>query len=80
MHDPELARLASVTEAPAARPMLVLAGADDGCIPPAMFADARRGLAAGSRVEVVPNAGHFMHLEQPDLVAELALQWFRGGS
>src|SRR6266511_1548756 len=78
--DPQLAPLATTTEAPAARPMLVLAGADDGCIPPAMFADARRGLAAGSRVEVVPDAGHFMHLEQPDRVAGLVLEWFRDGS
>jgi pimeloyl-ACP methyl ester carboxylesterase len=60
--------------------MLVLAGADDGCIAPAMFADARRGLATGSRVEMVPDAGHFMHLEQPDVVAELVLEWFRRGS
>jgi pimeloyl-ACP methyl ester carboxylesterase len=57
LHDPQLAPPATTTEAPAVRPMLVLAGADDGCIPPAMFADARRGLAAGSRVEVVPDAG-----------------------
>ncbi len=76
LHDPQLAPLATTTEAPAALPMLVLAGADDGCIPPAMFADARRGLAAGSRVDVVPDAGHFMHLEQPDVVAGLVLEWF----
>jgi pimeloyl-ACP methyl ester carboxylesterase len=80
LHDPTLASLATRTEAPAPLPMLVLAGADDGCIPPAMFADAQRGLAAGSRVEVVPDAGHFMHLEQPDLVARLVLDWFRDSS
>jgi pimeloyl-ACP methyl ester carboxylesterase len=79
LHDPALARLATTTEAPAALPMLVLAGADDGCIPPAMFDDAERGLAAGSRVEVVPDAGHFLHLEQPDLVAGLVLEWLRDG-
>ena len=76
LHDPELAALAAVTEAPAAAPMLVLAGADDGCIPPSMFADAQRGLAAGSRVEVVPGAGHFLHLERADAVAGLVLDWF----
>lgn len=80
LHDPDLAPLAATTEAPAARPMLVLAGADDGCIPPAMFAGARHGLAAGSRVDVVPGAGHFLHLEQPDLVAGLVLDWCRDGS
>lgn len=80
LHDPQLAPLATTTEAPAALPMLVLAGADDGCIPPAMFVDAQRGLAAGSQVEVVPDAGHFVHLEQPDLVARLVLDWFQHDS
>jgi pimeloyl-ACP methyl ester carboxylesterase len=28
-------------------------------------------------VELVPDAGHFIHLEQPDLVAGLVLEWFR---
>jgi pimeloyl-ACP methyl ester carboxylesterase len=76
LQDPQLASLATTTEAPASLPMLVLAGADDGLVPPGVFADAQRGLAAGSRVEVVPDAGHFMHLEQPDKVARLALEWF----
>jgi hypothetical protein len=43
LHEPELASLAATTERVASLPMLVLAGADDGCIPPALFADARRG-------------------------------------
>ena len=77
LHDPELAALVATAEAPAAAPMLVLSGADDGCIPPAAFTDAERGLAPGSRVQVVPDAGHFLHLEQPDLVADLVLDWFR---
>lgn len=79
VHDPRLAGLATTSEAPASRRMLVLAGADDGCIPPTMYADAQRGLATGSRVYVVPAAGHFMHLEQPDAVARLVLDWFAGG-
>ncbi len=80
LHDPELAPLAGVTEAVASLPMLVLAGVNDGCIPPALFTDAQSGLAAGSRVEILPEAGHFMHLEQPDEVARLALEWFTPGS
>jgi len=79
LHDPGLAALAAATEAVAPLPMLVLEGADDGCIPPALFAGARSGLAAGSRVEIVPGAGHFMHLERPDDVARLALEWFLPG-
>jgi hypothetical protein len=34
LHDPERAPLGATTEAVASLPMLVLAGADDGCIPP----------------------------------------------
>jgi hypothetical protein len=40
LHDPERAPLGATTEAVAWLPMLVLAGADDGCIPPALFAAA----------------------------------------
>lgn len=76
LHDPALAPLAERTEAPADMPLLMVAGADDGCIAPAHFADAERGLAPGSRVEVVSGAGHFMHLERPDEIARLALAWF----
>jgi pimeloyl-ACP methyl ester carboxylesterase len=76
LHDPALAPLAATTEAPASLPLLLLGAADDGCIAPAHFADAGRGLAPGSRVEIVADAGHFMHLERPDEVARLALAWF----
>lgn len=73
--DPELAPLATKTEAPASIPLLVIAGADDGCIPAAKFAGAETGLAPGSCVEIVPDAGHFMHLDQPAEVARLVLDW-----
>jgi pimeloyl-ACP methyl ester carboxylesterase len=57
--------------------MLVLAGADDGCITPDNYADAATGLAPGSRVEIVAGGGHFLQLDRPDEVAALALDWFR---
>ncbi|MBF6170215.1 alpha/beta fold hydrolase [Nocardia blacklockiae] len=76
LHDPALAGLAATTEAAAPVPLLVLAGADDGCLPPAAFADAHTGLHPGSRVEILTGAGHFLHLEQPDEVARLATEWF----
>jgi pimeloyl-ACP methyl ester carboxylesterase len=76
LEDPALAGLASRTEAPASTPLLLLAGADDGCIGSDMFADAGRGLAPGSRTEILPGVGHFLHLETPETVAGLALDWF----
>ncbi|WP_100447903.1 alpha/beta fold hydrolase [Glycomyces xiaoerkulensis] len=77
LHDPELTELAATAEAPASIPMLVLAGEDDGCIPPPSFADAEVGLAPGSRVEILPEAGHFMHLDRPDETARIVLEWLR---
>lgn len=57
---------------PPPQPHLVLHGADDGCIA-AEFAAASARLLPNerSRVEVIPGVGHFLHLEAPDLVAEL---------
>lgn len=75
LHDPSLASLAPTPEAPAPGPLLVLGGAHDGCIAPEHFAEAERGLAPGSRVAIV-DAGHFMHLDLPDEIARLALEWF----
>lgn len=75
LHDPALSQLAAVTEVPAPVPLLVLGGADDGCIAPGHFADAARGLAPGSRVAIVPGAGHFMHLDRPEELARRTLEW-----
>ncbi|MGW6932185.1 alpha/beta fold hydrolase [Lentzea sp. NPDC054927] len=77
LHDPELADLAKISEKPAKIPMLVLAGAEDGCITPDKYADAATALAPGSRVEIVAGAGHFLQLDRPDEVAALTLDWLR---
>ncbi|MCP2246042.1 alpha/beta fold hydrolase [Lentzea aerocolonigenes] len=77
LHDPSLAELAKVSEKPASIPMLVLAGAEDGCITPDNYDSAATGLAPGSRVEIVAGAGHFLQLDRPDEVAALALDWLR---
>ncbi|AXB44454.1 alpha/beta fold hydrolase [Amycolatopsis albispora] len=75
-HDPALVDFGGRSEAAAKLPLLVMAGADDGCITVEHFEQAERGLAPGSEVAVVRNAGHFLHLEQPDEVAERVLRWF----
>ncbi len=77
LHDPALASLAEATERPAPIPMLLLAGADDGCITPENYTGAATGLAPGSRVEIVADAGHFLQLDRPDEVAALVLDWLR---
>jgi pimeloyl-ACP methyl ester carboxylesterase len=57
------------------QPVLYLHGADDGCMP-ASLADATAAslVHAGSRVEVIDVAGHFLHLEQPELVNRLIIE------
>ena len=50
-------------------PTLYLHGNDDGCASPAYTEWAKRVLPAGSHVAIVERAGHFLQLEQPDIVA-----------
>ncbi|MCX6396393.1 MAG: alpha/beta hydrolase [Propionibacteriales bacterium] len=59
-------------------PLLYLHGADDGCLDPRLVALAEPHLPAGSVVELVPDAGHFLQLEQPDLVNHLILDYLAG--
>ena len=49
------------------RPLLVLHGADDRCL--------EAGLARLAGATLVPDAGHFLQLEQPDRVAEEILSF-----
>ncbi|OBJ59387.1 alpha/beta fold hydrolase [Mycobacterium sp. 1423905.2] len=62
------------TEAPKL-PTLYLHGYDDGCATPAFTHWTQRVLPAGSDVAIVPQAGHFLQLEQPDRVADLVLEF-----
>lgn len=60
-----------------AAPTLYLHGADDGCMG-AELVDESAVLAvlpAGSRVEVVPGTGHFLHLEDPATVNRAILDF-----
>jgi pimeloyl-ACP methyl ester carboxylesterase len=49
-------------------PVLYLHGDDDGCVAPDYIAWVERVLPAGSDAFVVEEAGHFVQLEQPDVV------------
>ncbi|MCA9695340.1 MAG: alpha/beta hydrolase [Myxococcales bacterium] len=52
-------------------PTLVIAGDEDGCIGPRMFNSIGPAFAAAHELERVAGAGHFMHLERPELIASL---------
>ncbi|OBH72416.1 alpha/beta hydrolase [Mycobacterium intracellulare] len=52
-------------------PMLVVHGRIDGAIDARIGALGSRALPAGSSAEIIDNAGHFMHLDQPAIVHRL---------
>jgi pimeloyl-ACP methyl ester carboxylesterase len=72
--DPFAAEHAAVLHTPP-QPTLYLHGTRDGCVDVALVTDAPEHLAPGSRMEVVEEAGHFLHLEQPQSVNERILAW-----
>ncbi len=49
-------------------PMLFIYGRDDGAVEPRLAEMSAQSLAAGSRVEKITEAGHFMHLDQQDRI------------
>jgi pimeloyl-ACP methyl ester carboxylesterase len=59
-----------------AAPTLIVWGAADGVIAPSYADDFARRIA-GARVARVDAAGHLPHLEQPDAVARLVLEFLR---
>jgi pimeloyl-ACP methyl ester carboxylesterase len=57
------------------RPTLYLHGRDDGCLAASLAGDVAAHLPPGSRAEILPGAGHFVHLERPDAVNTLVVEW-----
>lgn len=60
---------------PPSQPTLYLHGEDDGCFGLDPATDVLSQLPSGSRYERVANAGHFLHLEQPDTVTGIVLEF-----
>ncbi|MFJ6216323.1 alpha/beta fold hydrolase [Streptomyces sp. NPDC092296] len=58
-------------------PTVILAGERDATLPPSVLAGADRHTDR-LRVQVIPGAGHLLHQERPDLVAEAAGALFHG--
>jgi len=59
----------------APQPTLYLHGARDGCIGVDLARGSGRYLAPASRVVVIEDAGHFLHLERPGEINEQILAW-----
>ena len=57
------------------QPTLYLHGADDGCIDVRLVRDAEEHLSPGSRLEVLRDVGHFLHVERPAEVNARVLAW-----
>ena len=67
--DPALDAIQAAGSSPAPQPCLYLHGRDDGCMGVGLVDNAIQFLPAeGSRVELVDDAGHFLHLEKPEVV------------
>lgn len=73
---PEVVALQNAANGPPPVPTLYLHGRADGCMGADLASGADAALTApGSRVELVDDAGHFLHLERPDAVNRLVLDF-----
>jgi pimeloyl-ACP methyl ester carboxylesterase len=58
-------------------PMLGIWGSEDHCLAEDQMARSARRMAAPWAYERIEGAGHWLPLERPDRVADLAIDWFR---
>jgi pimeloyl-ACP methyl ester carboxylesterase len=78
--DPALASVQNKGNDITSQPTLYLHGRTDGCMGIELAESARAFLTSpGSRMEVVEDAGHFLHLEQPEVVDRLVLDFLAEG-
>lgn len=75
--DPALADIAAAGSGPIEIPTLYLHGADDGCMGIELVVEHELTpyFPAGLTLDVVPAAGHFMHLDQPEHVRRHVLEF-----
>jgi pimeloyl-ACP methyl ester carboxylesterase len=74
--DPEVVALQGAAMSMPPLPTLYLHGRDDGCLGAELAESAAASIPDdGSRLEVVDGAGHFLHLERPDEVNRLVLDF-----
>ncbi|OBK27459.1 alpha/beta hydrolase [Mycobacterium asiaticum] len=78
--DPAAEQEASATFIAPSVPTLYLHGVNDGGLGAEVVSGATHHLPApGSRFEMIDDAGHFLHLERPDLIGERICEWLAGG-
>ena len=73
--DPEAAGAQAAGGTVAPQPTLYLHGADDGCMGLDIIGPVTDFLAPGSELVVVEGAGHFLHVERPDEVNRLLVEF-----
>lgn len=74
--DPTVNAIQAASAGPVPLPALYLHGRTDGCMGANLAEAARPFLDKdGSALEIVDDAGHFLHLEQPDVVNKLILDF-----
>jgi pimeloyl-ACP methyl ester carboxylesterase len=77
--DPSLDAVQNAANDVTRQPTLYLHGRTDGCMGIDVAEGARAFLTSeGSRMEVVDDAGHFLHVERPDVVNPLIVDFLRG--
>ena len=75
---PDHAAAQAMTMAVPTVPLLYLHGVDDGCMRSQLAATSADHLGDDSRVVMVEGAGHFLHLERPDVVNRAILEFLAG--
>ena len=76
--DPRAAAAQAAGEVDAPQPTLYLHGANDGCMGVDVVGPVTDHLSPGSEFVVVEGAGHFLHLERPDVVNGHVLRFLDG--
>jgi len=79
--DPQLADLQMlISMSPISVPSLVLHGGRDGCMSADLLDGMETLFPAGLRKFVLPDAGHFIHQEQPERINRVVLEFLGPGS
>jgi pimeloyl-ACP methyl ester carboxylesterase len=76
--DPAAAEAQAAGNTASPQPTLYLHGADDGCMGADLIGPVTDFLGPGSELEVVEGAGHFFHVERPDVVNQRILDFIAG--